>query len=73
MMTRANCALTHVEYWWSSYRSNLAALVLQLKALGIDNVAKFDFMTSPPAQLMIRALEVRALAEPNLLAGYCMN
>ncbi|KPI41650.1 putative ATP-dependent RNA helicase DHX35 [Cyphellophora attinorum] len=39
-------------------RSNLAPLVLQLKALGIDNVARFPFLSPPPAQLMIRAMEL---------------
>lgn len=38
-------------------RSNLAPFILQLKALGIDNVLRFDFLTPPPAELMIRALE----------------
>jgi ATP-dependent RNA helicase DDX35 len=39
-------------------RSNLAPVILQLKALGIDNIARFDFITSPPAELVIRALEL---------------
>ncbi|KAL2143892.1 hypothetical protein VTI28DRAFT_9880 [Corynascus sepedonium] len=39
-------------------RSNLAPFILQLKALGIDNVLRFDFLTPPPAELMIRALEL---------------
>ena len=39
-------------------RSNLAPVILQLKALGIDNIARFDFPTSPPAELIIRALEL---------------
>ncbi|KAK4111212.1 P-loop containing nucleoside triphosphate hydrolase protein [Canariomyces notabilis] len=39
-------------------RSNLAPFILQLKALGIDNVLRFDFLTSPPAELMTRALEL---------------
>lgn len=39
-------------------RSNLAPFVLQLKALGIDNVVRFDFLTPPPAELMIKALEL---------------
>ncbi|KAK1761328.1 P-loop containing nucleoside triphosphate hydrolase protein [Echria macrotheca] len=39
-------------------RSNLAPFILQLKALGIDNVLRFDFITPPPAELMIRALEL---------------
>ena len=39
-------------------RSNLAPIILQLKALGIDNVLRFDFFTPPPAELIIRALEL---------------
>lgn len=39
-------------------RSNLAPTILQLKALGIDNVLRFDFLTSPPAEMVIRALEI---------------
>lgn len=39
-------------------RSNLAPFILQLKALGIDNVLRFDFLSPPPAELMIRALEL---------------
>ncbi|CAG8537231.1 15639_t:CDS:10, partial [Acaulospora morrowiae] len=39
-------------------RSNLAQVILHLKALGIDNVLRFDFLTPPPAELMMRALEL---------------
>lgn len=39
-------------------RSNLAPVVLQLKALGIDNIVRFDFISRPPSQLMLRALEL---------------
>jgi len=39
-------------------RSNLAPTILQLKALGIDNIARFDFLTPPPAKLVARALEL---------------
>ncbi|KAG9295943.1 hypothetical protein G9A89_011795 [Geosiphon pyriformis] len=39
-------------------RSNLASVVIQLKALGIDDVLRFDFMSAPPAELMIRAFEL---------------
>jgi ATP-dependent RNA helicase DDX35 len=39
-------------------RSNLAPMILQLKALGIDNIARFNFLTAPPSQLVIRALEI---------------
>lgn len=40
------------------FRTNLAHVVLQLKALGIDDVLHFDFMSSPPAENLIRALEI---------------
>ena len=39
-------------------RSNLAPTILQLKALGIDNIVRFEFLTPPPAELVIRALEL---------------
>jgi ATP-dependent RNA helicase DDX35 len=34
-------------------RTNLAPVVLQLKALGIDDVLHFDFISSPPASIYI--------------------
>ncbi len=39
-------------------RSNLAPTLLQLKALGIDNIIRFDFLTPPPAELIVRAMEL---------------
>jgi ATP-dependent RNA helicase DDX35 len=39
-------------------RSNLAPMVLQLKALGIDNIVRFSFITPPPSQLVTRAFEL---------------
>lgn len=39
-------------------RSNLAPVVLQLKALGIDNIVRFDFLSPPPSQLLIRAFDL---------------
>uniref|UniRef100_A0A8C2HAS1 Probable ATP-dependent RNA helicase DHX35 n=1 Tax=Cyprinus carpio TaxID=7962 RepID=A0A8C2HAS1_CYPCA len=39
-------------------RSNLAPVILQLKALGIDNVLRFSFLSPPPAQSMVQALEL---------------
>ena len=39
-------------------RSNLAPIILQLKALGIDNIARFNFLTPPPAELVVRGLEL---------------
>ncbi|OAA71250.1 ATP dependent RNA helicase [Cordyceps fumosorosea ARSEF 2679] len=39
-------------------RSNLAPTILQLKALGIDNIVRFDFLSPPPSQLVGKALEL---------------
>ncbi|KAH6688301.1 P-loop containing nucleoside triphosphate hydrolase protein, partial [Plectosphaerella plurivora] len=39
-------------------RTNLAPFILQLKALGIDNVVRFPFISPPPAELMAKALEL---------------
>ena len=39
-------------------RSNLAPIILQLKALGIDNIVRFDFLSAPPSKLVIRAFEL---------------
>uniref|UniRef100_A0A8C9VL17 Probable ATP-dependent RNA helicase DHX35 n=1 Tax=Scleropages formosus TaxID=113540 RepID=A0A8C9VL17_SCLFO len=39
-------------------RTNLAPVILQLKALGIDNVLRFNFLSPPPAQSMVQALEL---------------
>ncbi|QPG97501.1 hypothetical protein C2857_006418 [Epichloe festucae Fl1] len=39
-------------------RSNLAPMILQLKALGIDNVVRFDYLSPPPSELMSKALEL---------------
>jgi ATP-dependent RNA helicase DDX35 len=38
-------------------RSDISLFVLQLKALGIDNVVRFDFLTPPPSSMLLRALE----------------
>ncbi len=39
-------------------RSDLGGAVLQLKALGVDDVLHFDFLSPPPPELMARALEL---------------
>ncbi|CAO2199532.1 unnamed protein product [Urochloa humidicola] len=39
-------------------RSNLVSCIIQLKALGIDNILWFDWPASPSPEAMIRALEV---------------
>lgn len=38
-------------------RTNLNAVILMLKSLGIDQLLEFDFMDPPPAETIIRALE----------------
>ena len=39
-------------------RTDLANSVLMLKALGIDNLVRFEFPSSPPSKTLIAALEV---------------
>lgn len=39
-------------------RSDLAPVVLQMKALGVGNVLRFNFLSPPPAQNMVRGLEL---------------
>lgn len=39
-------------------RTDLSSAVLQLKALGIDNVLRFTFPTPPPAENLLRAFEL---------------
>jgi len=39
-------------------RSELSSLVLQLKRLGVPNVAEFDFIDAPAPETMMRALEL---------------
>mmetsp|Transcript_131848 Transcript_131848/g.228458 ORF Transcript_131848/g.228458 Transcript_131848/m.228458 type:complete len:706 (-) Transcript_131848:478-2595(-) len=39
-------------------RSNLGAVVLQLKKLGIDDLVHFDFMDPPAPETLMRALEL---------------
>lgn len=38
-------------------RTNLANVVLQLKAMGINDLLHFDFMDPPPVQVLVSALE----------------
>ncbi|CAK8685220.1 putative ATP-dependent RNA helicase DHX35 [Clavelina lepadiformis] len=38
-------------------RSELLSVILQLKALGVNNVAHFGFVSPPPAECMVRGLE----------------
>lgn len=38
-------------------RADLAGLLLQLKALGVDNAMRFDWPAPPPAEAVVRGLE----------------
>ena len=38
-------------------RTNMGNVVLQLKALGINDLLRFDFMDPPPAETLMRAFE----------------
>ncbi|EKM84038.1 hypothetical protein AGABI1DRAFT_110634 [Agaricus bisporus var. burnettii JB137-S8] len=38
-------------------RTNLSSTILQLKAMGINDLLSFDFMDPPPSQTMLTALE----------------
>eukprot|EP00514_Thraustochytrium_sp_LLF1b_P006215 CAMPEP_0184509746 /NCGR_PEP_ID=MMETSP0198_2-20121128/1446_1 /TAXON_ID=1112570 /ORGANISM="Thraustochytrium sp., Strain LLF1b" /LENGTH=1121 /DNA_ID=CAMNT_0026899593 /DNA_START=21 /DNA_END=3386 /DNA_ORIENTATION=+ len=52
-------------------RTNLAMVVLQLKAMGINDLLNFDFMDKPPMQTLVAAMEglyaLGALDEEGLL------
>lgn len=48
-------------------RSDLSTTVLYLKALGIDNVLRFDFPSKPPAKNLLAALELL------LALGMCLS
>ncbi|ESO82671.1 hypothetical protein LOTGIDRAFT_211312 [Lottia gigantea] len=39
-------------------RSDMAPVILQLKALGIANIVRFHFLSPPPAQNLVRGLEL---------------
>lgn len=39
-------------------RCDLASVIIQLKALGIDNICKFDFLSAPPSSNLINTLEL---------------
>lgn len=39
-------------------RANLSETVLQLKAMGINDLLSFDFMDAPPAEALVMALEM---------------
>lgn len=39
-------------------RSNLAPVILQLMNLGITNVVRFDYLSSPPSNLVVRAMDM---------------
>jgi ATP-dependent RNA helicase DDX35 len=47
-------------------RSNLSSAVLQLKALGVDDVIHFDFPSPPPARHLAIALELLFALKGNI-------
>ncbi|XP_022151017.1 pre-mRNA-splicing factor ATP-dependent RNA helicase DEAH10 [Momordica charantia] len=54
-------------------RCNLSNVILQLKALGVDDIIGFDFLEKPPRQAIIRSLEqlllLRALTDDGKLSN----
>ncbi|KAF8321627.1 P-loop containing nucleoside triphosphate hydrolase protein [Clavulina sp. PMI_390] len=48
-------------------RTDLTTPILQLKALGIDDLVKFEWVTNPPAESVLRALE--ALVGAGMVSG----
>lgn len=38
-------------------RTDLTTPIIQLKSLGIDDLMKFEWVSSPPAEAVLRALE----------------
>uniref|UniRef100_A0A2L2YGK4 RNA helicase n=1 Tax=Parasteatoda tepidariorum TaxID=114398 RepID=A0A2L2YGK4_PARTP len=54
-------------------RSNLAPVILQLKALGIENILHFNFPSAPPSKHVISAIELlyalKALDENGILTS----
>ena len=55
-------------------RSHLAASLLQLKALGIDNIMTFPWLDPPPAETAVRAMEqLYALGAVNEHARCCSS
>lgn len=38
-------------------RTDMTTPILQLKSLGIDDLMKFDWVSAPPAETVLRALE----------------
>lgn len=51
-MTLASYACTDETLFYSS---NLSPTILLLKSLGIDNIIRFDYLTPPPAELLLHA------------------
>lgn len=43
-------------------RTDLTRPILQLKSLGIDDLMKFEWLKAPPAESVVRALEVLSAA-----------
>lgn len=57
-------------------RTNLASTVLQLKAMGINDLLGFDFMDPPPTDAMVMALEtlhsLRCVEQAWIITRWCL-
>ena len=51
-------------------RTNLGNVVLQLKAMGINDLLGFDFMDPPPVQTLVGAMEVIGSGSVSVLVIY---
>ncbi len=49
-------------------RSQMITPILQLKAIGMDNVVRFDFVSAPPADHIREALQVECMILPPRLS-----
>ena len=58
MEQRNPCSGHAIQVNISVFRSNLGAVVIQLKKLGIDDLVHFDFMDPPAPETLMRALEL---------------
>ena len=58
MYTEKDCNNLHIFTPPELQRSDLSSLVLQLKALGISNLLKFDFPSRLPESNLVIALEL---------------
>jgi ATP-dependent RNA helicase DDX35 len=54
-------------------RSQLTSFVLQLKALGVGNIASFPFLTPPNQECLVRAFEMLYSLKAIDINGYYLS